>query len=129
MAINELEHFYELFRVSTSEYWKTHYTFQKSSKASAKQLSKPFIDLLLINTILPVKFYYNKLLGEEIDSSIVKTASQIKTEKNNITDAFNSLRKVSKSSLESQALIQLKTEYCDKNNCLKCAIGNQLLSE
>lgn len=126
---SELENFYELFKVSTSEFWKTHYTFQKESKSSAKKLSKSFIDLLLINTILPLKFSYAKQKGEAIDSEIIRIASTISSEKNNIINAFNVLKKVSKSSLDSQALIQLKTEYCDKNKCLQCAIGNALINK
>ncbi len=128
IEINTLDGFYELFKVSTSEFWNTHYTFQKESKFSTKTLSKSFIDLLIINTILPIKFCYAKQKGEEIDTVIIDISSQIKSEKNSIIEAFNNLKKVSKSSLESQALIQLKTEYCDKNKCLKCAIGNSLIS-
>ena len=127
MMSNELEHFYNLFKVSTSEYWKTHFTFQKASKVSVKQLSKSFIDLVLINTILPIKFCYAKEKGKDVNDDIIKIANQICSEKNSIIDAFNNLKTVSNSSLHSQALIQLKTEYCNKNNCLKCAIGNQLL--
>ena len=128
IELNEVEDFYELFKVSTSDFWKTHYTFQKTSKTSIKTLSKSFVDLLLINTILPIKFCYAKQKGVEIDSEIIKIATAITSEKNNIISAFNNLKKVSKSSLDSQALIQLKTEYCDKNNCLKCAVGNQFLN-
>ncbi|MDB4121398.1 DUF2851 family protein [bacterium] len=128
IELNEVEDFYELFKVSTSEFWKTHYTFQKASKTSIKTLSKSFVDLLLINTILPIKFCYAKQKGVEIDSEIIKIVTAITSEKNNIISAFNNLKKVSKSSLDSQALIQLKTEYCDKNNCLKCAVGNQFLN-
>ncbi|MDB2462773.1 DUF2851 family protein [Algibacter sp.] len=127
--INKLEDFYALFKVSTSEFWKTHYTFQKTSKASTKILSKSFIDLLLINTILPIKFSYAKQKGLEIDSEIIKIASDLASEKNSIIKAFNDIRKVSKSSLDSQSLIQLKTEYCDKNKCLNCAIGNSLVNK
>tara|TARA_R110002072_G_scaffold112893_3_gene242009 strand:+ start:5181 stop:6452 length:1272 start_codon:yes stop_codon:yes gene_type:complete len=128
IELNKLEDFYELFKVSTSEFWKTHYTFQKESKSSTKTLSKSFVDLLLINTILPIKFSYAKQKGEEVDSEIIKLATAIASEKNNIISAFNNLKKVSKSSLDAQALIQLKTEYCDKNKCLKCAVGNQFLN-
>lgn len=129
IELNQIEDFYELFKVSTSEYWETHYTFQKkSSKTSTKIVSKAFVDLLLINTILPIKFSYARQKGEALDSEIIKIASAITSEKNSIIKAFNSLKKVSKSSLDSQALIQLKTEYCDNNKCLKCAIGNTLIS-
>ncbi|SFD17811.1 DUF2851 family protein [Algibacter pectinivorans] len=125
---NTLEDFYNLFKVSTSEFWKTHYTFQKESKASTKMLSKSFIDLLLINTILPIKFSYAKQKGQEIDAEILEIASLLASEKNSIVNAFNSLKKVSKTSIDSQALIQLKTAYCDKHKCLQCAIGNALIN-
>ncbi len=128
---NNVKDFYELFKVSASTFWSSHYTFQKVSKTSTKTITKSFIDLILINTILPIKFCYAKQKGMEIELSdrIVKIASEIASEKNSIIDAFNKLKKVSKSSLESQALIQLKTEYCNKNNCLKCAVGNSLLNK
>ena len=125
----DLNEFYALFKATTSEFWNTHYTFHKKSKASKKRVSKSFIDLLLINTILPIRFCYAKHQGAEVDTSILKIANTIASEKNSIIDAFNNLKKVSGSSLESQALIQLKTEYCDKNKCLQCAIGNSLLNK
>lgn len=129
IEINTLDGFYELFKVSTSEFWDTHYTFQKESKFSTKKLSNSFVDLLIINTILPIKYSYAKHKGEQIDTIIIDISTQIKSEKNSIIDSFNNLKNISKSSLESQALIQLKTEYCDKNKCLKCAIGNSLISK
>ncbi|WP_303316181.1 DUF2851 family protein [Flavivirga abyssicola] len=127
LETNHLNHFYKLFKVSTSKFWETHYTFQKESKSSKKNLTKSFIDLLLINTILPLKFCYEKHKGETINSDIIKIATSITSEKNSIIDAFNNLKKVSNSALSSQGLIQLKTEYCDKNKCLQCAVGNTLI--
>ncbi|GAA4899953.1 DUF2851 family protein [Flaviramulus aquimarinus] len=126
---NALDDFYELFKVSTSAFWKTHYTFQKESKASVKTTTKPFVGLLLINTILPIKFCYAKQKGEDVNIDIIKLAYAIHSEKNSIIKAFNDLKKVSKSALDSQALIQLKTEYCDKNKCLQCTIGNTVLNK
>ncbi|MCF7560401.1 DUF2851 family protein [Sabulilitoribacter multivorans] len=126
---NTLEKFYKLFKVTTSSFWKTHYTFQKESKASVKLLTKSFIDLLLINTIIPIKFCYAKQKGNDIDDLIIKLGTEIHSEKNNIITAFNNLKHVSNSALDSQALIQLKAFYCDKNKCLQCAIGNSLLSK
>ncbi len=127
LETNHLDDYYKLLRVSTSKFWETHYTFQKESRASKKTLTKSFIDLLLINTILPLKFCYSKQKGETIHSDIIKIAISITSEKNSIIDAFNNLKKVSKSALHSQALIQLKTAYCDKNKCLQCAVGNALI--
>ncbi len=125
---NALSDFYKLFNVSTSEFWKTHYTFQKESTSSIKVLTKSFIDLLLINTILPIKFCYSKDKGQDNDAIFLEIANQMASEKNSIIDAFNRLKKVATSSLHSQALIQLKTEYCSKHKCLQCAVGSKLIS-
>lgn len=125
----DIKEFYELFKVSTSEFWETHYTFEKVSKKRTKNLSESFIDLLLINTILPIKFSYAKQKGEDIDESILNIAVEVASEKNTIIKSFNKLKKVSKTALDSQALIQLKKEYCDRHKCTQCAIGNQLLGK
>ena len=129
IEINTLQGFYDLFKVSTTTHWETHYTFQKVSKASTKLLTKSFVDLLLINTIIPLKFCYAKQKGENIDELILSLGTTIQSEKNSIINAFNDLIKVSNSALDSQALIQLKTHYCDKNRCLKCAVGNSIISQ
>jgi len=124
-----LKGFYTLFSVETSVFWETHYTFTKASKASKKRLTKSFIDLLLINTIIPIQFCYAKHHAKSIDNEIIQLLQQIASEKNSIVNKFNSFKKISKSALESQALIQLKTEYCDKNKCLQCAVGNSILNK
>lgn len=129
IEFDKLEDFYTLFNVSTSAYWETHFTFKKESKKSTKAITKAFTDLLLINTILPLKFCYAKQKGQDIDTSIVEIASKINSEKNSVIDAFNKLKKVSKSAFQSQSLLQLKNEYCVKNKCLQCAIGNSLLTK
>ncbi len=130
--INEthtIKDFYSLFSTETSPFWKSHYTFDKDSKNSKKQLTKAFIDLLMINTIIPVKFAYAKYQSKQVEEDIVKLMKQITFEKNNIIEKFNSLKKVSNSALQSQSLLQLKNEYCNKNKCLQCAIGNSLLTK
>ena len=76
-----------------------------------------------------MKFSFAKFHKRSIDESIVKLIQQIASEKNSVIDKFNQLKQVSNSALQSQALIQLKTEYCVKNNCLQCAIGSALLSK
>ncbi len=129
IAANSIEELYHLFKVSTSPFWNEHYTFSKSSKFNRKSLSTSFIDLLVINTILPLKFCYARHLGEPIDEKILTLVHQIDPEKNAIVNAFIALKPISISALQSQALIQLKTDYCDKNKCLHCAIGNSLIGK
>ncbi|GGD26982.1 DUF2851 family protein [Hyunsoonleella pacifica] len=118
----------DIFNVGSSAFWNTHYTFYKSSKDSKKIISKSFIDLLIINTLIPLKFSYSKYKGGSNEEAILELISQIPSEKNKIVEKFNTIKKVSENALQSQALIQLKNEYCNKNQCLKCAIGNKLLN-
>ena len=127
MDINKKEAFYKLFHKSTAPYWDSHYSFGKESKTSKKRMSKTFVDLLLINTIIPLKFAYYRSLGKDPSEDLFQLAHEIKPEKNHIVQAFDHLKKVGYSSLQTQGLLQLKTEYCDKNQCLQCAIGNALI--
>ncbi len=124
-TIHEL---YSILKVSTSSFWLDHYTFGKVSKSTKKILTESFIDLLLINTILPLKFCYARHLGKSVDEVILSIIQEIDSENNSIINTFNSIKNISKSALQSQALIQLKTEYCSKNKCLQCAIGNSLIN-
>jgi hypothetical protein len=122
-----LNDIYALFEVTTSEYWNTHFTFNKESKKSSKKLTKKFIDLIVVNTILPLKFQYAKQLGKDIDEEIFQIITSIKKEQNSIITNFKKLGIEVVSAFESQALLQNYNEYCTKNKCLQCAVGNHLL--
>jgi uncharacterized protein DUF2851 len=127
IEITTIDGFYDLLNSSTSLFWETHYTFETTSKKSAKKLTKSFIDLLLINTIIPLKFMYLKSLGKSNFSSVITVINQIKPEKNTIIGKFKELNINSNNAFETQALLQLKNEYCNKQLCLKCSIGKELL--
>lgn len=117
----------KIFKVSTSEYWKTHYNFGKESKKSIKNLSTSFIDLLIINAILPLQFFYSNTISNQIYNDLLNSISTLKPEKNAIVSKFKTEGITVKNAMHSQAVIQLKKEYCDKNQCLQCAIGFELL--
>ena len=127
MKTQKLSDFYDLFSIEVHDFWKTHYTFETNSKKSAKKLSKSFIDLLLINTIIPLKFQYLKERGEVDEENILNLIQQIKPEKNSIISKFSELKITSKNAFETQSLLELKNNYCKPKRCLECAIGNYLL--
>jgi len=127
IEVDTLDGFYDLLNVSTSQFWETHYTFEKESKKSIKKLTKSFVDLLLINTIIPLKFMHLKSLGITDYSAIFSIIEQIKPEINTIITKFNELKIKSNNARETQALLQLKNEYCNKQLCLQCAVGMELL--
>lgn len=118
-----------LLNVQLSDYWLTHYTFDKISKFRNKSLGKLAIQLLIINTIVPFLFLYGSHKGaESYKQKAFKLLEELPKEKNTIIAGWENLGVKAKSAYESQALLQLKNEYCDKKQCLKCAIGNGILT-
>ena len=126
-ALNSLKNIYEVFQVSASEYWLNHYQFDKESPKKKKPLSKSFIDLIVINTIIPLQFAYAKSQGKEISEDLIRLLNEVSPEKNAIIDKFSVFGIKAKSAFETQSLLQLKNEYCNKSKCLKCAVGMELL--
>ena len=127
IEIDQKEDFYKLFNVHVLDFWKTHFTFETTSKKSAKKLTKSFVDLLLINTIIPLKFVYLQTKTDFDEETILRLIQQITPEKNSIIDTFSSLQITAKNAMESQALIEVKNNYCTKKRCLHCAIGIKLI--
>lgn len=127
IMLKSVESMYELFQVSAAPYWLTHYQFDKESPKKKKTLSQSFIDLIIINTIIPLQFAYAKSQGKEMDADLISILNDVEPEKNSIVDKFNTFGIQSKNAFESQSLLQLKNEYCDKSKCLECAIGMELL--
>ncbi|TDP58382.1 DUF2851 family protein [Flavobacterium dankookense] len=127
MAITKTDDFYKLFDISVSNYWQTHYQFDKVSAKKKKKFSKSFIDLLIINTIVPIQFSYAKSQGKEITEVILNIMNSIQFEKNSIVEKFAFFGIKSQNAFETQSLLQLKNEYCNQGKCLNCAIGIQLL--
>ena len=124
---NSLKSIYETFDVSVSNYWQNHYQFDKESPQKKKKLSKSFVDLIVINTIIPLQFAYAKSLGKEVSENLILLLNEVTAEKNAIIDKFSSFGIPSKTAFETQSLLQLKNEYCNKSRCLDCAIGMELL--
>ena len=126
---NSINEFYKVFNIGANEYWESHYNFDKESSKKKKKLSKSFIDLLVINTIIPLRFAYALSLKKEITQELIDLAVSISSEKNVIIEKFNSFGIESKNGYESQSLLQLKKNYCDLKKCLNCAVGHFTLKK
>ena len=127
MSVTSIEQIYDLFKLEISNYWETHYNFDKKSVKKKKKMTTSFIDLILINTIIPVRFAYEQSLNKEISQEIIDLAMAISPEKNIIIDKFKEIGIISKSAFQTQALLQLKKDYCEQKKCLQCAVGIHLL--
>lgn len=119
-----------MFHVNASEYWQTHYAFGVTSERKSKYLGDSSLDILLINTVAPILFIYGKSIDNEaLCERALKFLEMLKPEQNSITRLFAKLKMPLNSAADSQAMIQLKREYCELRKCLFCRIGHQLLVE
>ncbi|NAS29656.1 DUF2851 family protein [Flavobacteriaceae bacterium R38] len=122
-----IEETFVVLNVRASDYWETHYTFGKTSAYRKKNVSKEFISLLIINTIIPLQFCYARYKGDAIDEELIARITALPAEKNQIIEKFKALKLELDSAIDSQALLQLYRYYCTQNQCLHCAIGNAIL--
>src|SRR5690625_1693303 len=125
----EITDFYTRYRVKAHDYWDSHYNFGVTSKMRAKRLSKNFIDLLLINTLVPLRFVYSKYVGEDSAEEIIALIAQLPAENNTIITKYKKHGVKAENALQSQALLQLYSKYCTPKRCLSCGIGNAILKQ
>ncbi|MGE5106242.1 MAG: DUF2851 family protein [Sphingobacteriales bacterium] len=118
----------KMLDVTANDYWHYHFAIDEPSSYKPKHLGAQMVDIILINTVIPVLFSYGHYYNETVyKDKALKWLEQIKAEKNNITKNWMHLSIVNQNAFDSQSLIELKTNYCDKRRCLECAIGNALL--
>ena len=117
-----------LFDSECSEYWQTHYVFGKASPKRSKKLGKAAIDNIIVNTIVPFLFIYGiKKKDDKFKERAIRFLEQLDGEKNSIITKWKLLGIPVKTASNTQALLELKNNYCDRKQCLNCGIGNFLL--
>ena len=118
----------KLLVAGTSEYWRTHYTFGHPSAQRVKQLSRATKQLLVINTVSPFLYAYGQHRGDEaLCQRAVGFLENLKAEENRIIRIWRECGLEVGTAADSQALIQLKREYCDMKKCLHCRFGYEYL--
>ena len=119
-----------LFEVELSGYWTKHYTFGKPNERAIATLSRSSTDIILINTVAPLLYAYGELTGNyEMTDKAIKLLEDLRAESNSIVSHFVAYGIDCPDALTSQALVQLKREYCDARKCIYCKIGHHLLSK
>jgi hypothetical protein len=124
-----LDEIYTFFQLKASPYFDQHFTFDdKISAAKPKIIGKKTVDLLIINTVIPILFLY---AAEKDDSTYQLRAllflEQMKAENNSIINKWISCGATVENAFQSQALLELKNNYCSDKKCLQCRVGNDLL--
>lgn len=119
-----------LLSVTANDYWHYHYVFDEAAGYKKKTLGKQMIDNICINTVIPVLFAYGLYHREQsYKDKALQWLMEISAEKNEVTKGFIAHHIINENAFDSQALLQLKNEYCNNKRCLECAIGNSLLKK
>jgi hypothetical protein len=126
-SAKEIKRFFE---VTANDYWHYHYQFDETSVFKKKKTGASMIDNIVINTVAPMLFAYGNYHSEnKYKDRALQCLEQIAAERNLITAGFRQLQVENKNAWDSQALIELKNEYCIKKRCLECSVGNAILKQ
>ena len=118
----------ELLTTRTSAYWESHYLFGQTSPHKEKTLGEMSKNLIIINTVTPFLYTYGLHKADErMCERAGRFLEELKAEDNHITRAWSNAGLPVATAADSQALIQLRKEYCDKRKCLFCRFGYEYL--
>jgi hypothetical protein len=126
----DIKHIKGLFEVSASGYWDDHFVFGKKSRNIIKTTGSQAADILVINAVIPMIFVYGQSRdSQDISERALFFLENISPEENIITSEWKTAGISPESAYYSQALLQLRNEYCKKRKCLDCRIGNKIISQ
>lgn len=115
---------------TATEYWQTHYNFGQESKISTKRISKQSINVQAINVAIPILFAYGRYKGkEDFCDRAFEMLDALKVENNMVVRMWQDVGLKAETASDSQALLQLKKQYCDRKDCLRCRIGYEYLKK
>ena len=130
MEAETLEAVRKLLTVSTSPYWEEHFNFKKTSPSQEKQVGKNAQNLIVINTVIPFLYAYGLHKADEaLCERATRFLESLKAEDNHIIRHWSGAGLPVSTAADSQALLQLQKEYCDKKDCLRCRFGFEYLRQ
>ena len=128
VACETIEAMQDVLATNVSPYWETHYVFGSESSKSGKHMSSRSLRLLMINTAIPMLFAYGRHRGDDhLCDRAFSLLEQLGAEDNNIVRMWQECGLEVENAGDTQALIQLKKQYCDRKDCLHCRIGYEYM--
>ena len=116
-------------KTKASDYWDQHYNFAKfSKKTNVKTLTQERINLIILNTIVPIRFFHAMQYGTDNVEDLLSLVRSIKPEQNSIIKNYKKIGANISNALEGQAYLELKKKYCDQKKCLDCRIGCKIIN-
>ena len=118
-----------LFSATPTGYWERHYTFGAETPASLGGLGKSSAISLVINVVVPLMMAYGTSHGnEEMTTRAIAMLQDLPPERNTIITLFDRAGIKARDAFTTQALIQLRRNYCETRKCLYCRMGHRMLA-
>ncbi len=119
----------KLLDTHVSEYWRTHYMFgREHGRPIDGRLSRGTKVVIMVNCVVPVLFAYGRYKGDEgMCERALRMWEELPAEKNSVIADWMTAGVVPDSAANSQALLQLHSEYCQKGECLRCRLGKEYI--
>lgn len=118
------------FDIRLTGFWATRYTFGDSRGATPRALTDSSIDRLVINVAIPLMLARATSRRDTVTMELLPELLRgFKAEDNRDTRLFLAAGIPCRDAFDSQALIELRREYCEKNKCIYCRYGHKMLSQ
>jgi len=125
-SLQELKKFFKKGEINS--YWDNHFKFDTAGDYCTKALGEKSLDSIIINAIAVIVFCYGKQIDNQAYvNKAFNFIEKIDSETNTIITGFKNLGVNALNAFDSQALLQLKNNYCNQKKCLHCGIGNKIL--
>ena len=128
MEAETLEAVKKILAAKTSAYWEEHFNFRKVSPRREKRVGDGALNLIAINTVIPFLYAYGLHKADDVlCDRATRFLESLKAENNHVTRLWDGVGLPVSTAADSQALLQLQKEYCDKKDCLRCRFGYEYL--
>ena len=117
-----------LFCIEASAYWRTHHIPGIASDEHPKRLGAFKANIIGINLVSVLQFAYGSVTGREtLRDSALTLLERLPAEDNRYMRNWRNTGVSIRNAFESQALLQLATEYCPAKRCTECPVGRRIL--
>ncbi len=128
MEAEEPMQIFELLQIHATGYWQNHLLFGRETPPAERRMSLSSLRLLLINTVVPFLYAYGIHRGNEVlKERATRFLEETVPEENYIIRQWRAAGVRAEHAADSQALIQLTREYCEKRKCLYCHFGYEYM--
>ncbi len=117
-----------LFCIEAPGYWRTHYIPGSVGDETPKRLGNFKANIIGINLVAVLQFAYGSYsANDRLRDSALTLLETLAAEENRYIRSWQNEGLSPSNAFESQALLQLATEYCPAKRCATCPVGRRIV--